>query len=202
MAAALAVAPAGVDPHVAANAPTQTLQLLQKRSDEGLKSCIIRGDEHANTPYALHLLRLRHKRPSCQPTGNHFEEIAPPHSRPRGQKQRDRNNSQVHSGRGSRDARRNVRHKATFHGSGSRVRRNARCLARGTNARATSSFSVIAQRTQKRAVQAIQRYLHQPKAILSAQNPFSAPDRATLNQIRARTEQIEKARRYWACPFR
>ena len=28
------------------------------------------------------------------------------------------------------------------------------------------------------AVQAIRRYLHQPKAILSAENPFSAPDRA------------------------
>ena len=52
------------------------------------------------------------------------------------------------------------------------------------------------------AVQAIWCYLHQPKAILSAENPFSAPDRATLNQIRARTEQIEAARRrYWACPF-
>jgi hypothetical protein len=53
-----------------------------------------------------------------------------------------------------------------------------------------------------KAVEAIRRYLHQPKAILSAENPFSAPDRATLNQIRARTEQIETAHRYWACPFR
>ena len=51
------------------------------------------------------------------------------------------------------------------------------------------------------AVQAIQRYLHQPKPILSVENPFSAPDRATLNLIRARTEQIDAARRYWACPF-
>jgi hypothetical protein len=51
------------------------------------------------------------------------------------------------------------------------------------------------------AVQVIRRYLHQPKAILSAENPFSAPDRATLNLIRARTEQIDAARRYWACPF-
>ena len=29
-----------------------------------------------------------------------------------------------------------------------------------------------------RAAQTIRRYLHQPKAILSAENPFSAPDRA------------------------
>ena len=52
-----------------------------------------------------------------------------------------------------------------------------------------------------RAAQTIRRYLHQPKAILSAENPFSAPDRATLNQIRAPTEPIETAGRYWACPF-
>ena len=51
------------------------------------------------------------------------------------------------------------------------------------------------------AVQAIRRYLHQAKASLSAENPFSAPDRATQNLIRARTEQVEAARRYWACPF-
>ena len=51
------------------------------------------------------------------------------------------------------------------------------------------------------AVMRIQSLLHQPKAVLSAENPFSAPDRATLNLIRARTEQIEAARRYWACPF-
>ena len=50
------------------------------------------------------------------------------------------------------------------------------------------------------AVQVIRRYLHQAKASLSAENPFSAPDRAT-RKIRARTEQIEAARRYWACPF-
>jgi hypothetical protein len=51
------------------------------------------------------------------------------------------------------------------------------------------------------AVQAIRRYLHQPKPILSAENPFSAPDRATLNLVRVRTEQIEAARRYSACPL-
>ena len=50
-------------------------------------------------------------------------------------------------------------------------------------------------------VMRIRNLLHQPKAILSAGNPFSAPDRATLNLIRARTEQVEAARRYWACPF-
>ena len=51
------------------------------------------------------------------------------------------------------------------------------------------------------AVQAIRRYLHQPKAILSAESLFSGLDRATSNLIRARTEQVEAARRYWACPF-
>jgi hypothetical protein len=51
------------------------------------------------------------------------------------------------------------------------------------------------------AVLAIRSLWRQPKPILSVGNPFSAPDRATVNLMRARAEQIEAARRYWACPF-
>jgi ABC-type nitrate/sulfonate/bicarbonate transport system ATPase subunit len=51
------------------------------------------------------------------------------------------------------------------------------------------------------AVQAIRSLLRQPKPILMAENPFSAPDRATLSLLRERAEQIDAARRYWACPF-
>ena len=51
------------------------------------------------------------------------------------------------------------------------------------------------------AVMRIGSLLHQPKAILSAESLFSGLDRATSNLIRARTEQVEAARRYWACPF-
>jgi hypothetical protein len=48
----------------------------------------------------------------------------------------------------------------------------------------------------------IQSFLRQPKPILRTQdNPFLVPDRATVNLMRARAEQVEAARRYWACPF-
>jgi len=53
-----------------------------------------------------------------------------------------------------------------------------------------------------KAVQKVRNLLHQPKPIVSAgDNPFTAPDRATLSVMRERAEKIEEARRYWACPF-
>jgi hypothetical protein len=53
-----------------------------------------------------------------------------------------------------------------------------------------------------KAVQKIRSLLHQPKPIVSAgDNPFKAPDRATMSVMRERAEKIEGARRYWACPF-
>ena len=53
-----------------------------------------------------------------------------------------------------------------------------------------------------KAVQKVRSLLHQPKPIVSAgDNPFTAPDRATLSVTRERAEKIEGARRYWACPF-
>jgi hypothetical protein len=64
--------PAGVDPHVATNAPTRGLQLLQKRADEGLKSLVVcgRGEHYANPPHALALLRARRERPCGRSTSN------------------------------------------------------------------------------------------------------------------------------------
>ncbi len=51
-------------------------------------------------------------------------------------------------------------------------------------------------------VLAIRGLLHQLKPVLTTQdNPFVIPDRAVLNLMRARAEQVEIARRYWACPF-
>ena len=45
------------------------------------------------------------------------------------------------------------------------------------------------------AVHTIRSLLHLPKPIVSAgDNPFTAPDRATLSVMR------EGARRYWVCP--
>ena len=52
------------------------------------------------------------------------------------------------------------------------------------------------------AVQKIRSWLHQPKPIvLAGDNPFDAPDRATLSVMRERAEKIEGARRYWTGPF-
>ena len=72
--------PVGVNPHVAANAPTQTLQFLQKRSDEGLKSCIIRGcgQEYADALHLLALLCAGGERP--RGSRKKSDELAPPHS--------------------------------------------------------------------------------------------------------------------------
>ena len=48
-----------------------------------------------------------------------------------------------------------------------------------------------------KAVQKIRSLWHQP----AGDNPFKAPDRATLSVMRERAEKIEEARRYWICPF-
>jgi hypothetical protein len=51
------------------------------------------------------------------------------------------------------------------------------------------------------AIRTIRNAFHPPKQVLAAENPFLALDRATLCIIRQRAEQIDVARRYWACPF-
>ena len=48
-----------------------------------------------------------------------------------------------------------------------------------------------------KAVQKIRSLWHQP----AGDNPFKAPDRATLSVMRERAKKIEEARRYWICPF-
>ena len=53
------------------------------------------------------------------------------------------------------------------------------------------------------AVRTIRSLLHLPRSIVSAgDNPFKAPDSATLSVMRERAKKIEEARRYWICPFR
>jgi hypothetical protein len=58
--------PAGVDPHVAADDPAQLRQRLQERSDPGLKFRVVRGcgQDDADAPHPLALLRARRQRPS------------------------------------------------------------------------------------------------------------------------------------------
>ncbi len=50
------------------------------------------------------------------------------------------------------------------------------------------------------AILAITNFWQQPSIVQSTANP-AAPDRATRQMIQARKEQIDAARRYWACPF-
>src|SRR5262249_6858851 len=57
--------PTGVDSHIAAYAPARLLQSLQECAEAGLKFSIVRhcGQQHADAPHALALLRARSERP-------------------------------------------------------------------------------------------------------------------------------------------
>jgi hypothetical protein len=61
----IASAPAIIDPQVAADDPSQLPQLLQERPDAELCFRVVRGEgqEHADAPHALGLLRPRRERP-------------------------------------------------------------------------------------------------------------------------------------------
>src|SRR6516162_2731306 len=61
----VAFGPAHVDANVASNDPPGLRQRLLERPEPSLKVCIICGgrEKHADTPYALSLLRLRRERP-------------------------------------------------------------------------------------------------------------------------------------------
>ena len=74
--------PAGVDPHVAADGPAQLLQPLQERPDAGLKFRIVRGrgQEYADAPHPLGLLRARRERPRRRRAAEQRDELAPLHS--------------------------------------------------------------------------------------------------------------------------
>ena len=66
----IARCPAIVDPHVAPVGPAQLLQSLLESRDAALAFRIVRGyvHQHANTPYALALLRARDEGPSHHAT--------------------------------------------------------------------------------------------------------------------------------------
>src|SRR5215471_19464767 len=59
------IGPAGIDPQVAALAPSQLAERLCERGEPGLPLGIVRGDirEHANAPHSLDLLRACTERP-------------------------------------------------------------------------------------------------------------------------------------------
>src|SRR5262245_5713550 len=72
--------PAGVDPHIATDAPAQLLQPLQERPNAGLKFHIVRsgGQDYADEPHPLGLLRARRQRPRRR-RAEQRDEVAPPH---------------------------------------------------------------------------------------------------------------------------
>src|SRR5262245_46112527 len=75
--------PASVDAHVTADCPPQLLESLQERPDASLKFRIVRGcgQEHANTPRSLGLLRARRQRPrGCRTAEQRDELTAGAHS--------------------------------------------------------------------------------------------------------------------------
>jgi hypothetical protein len=79
----IVLAPAGVDPHIAAVGPAQLLQDLLERCDAGVTFWIVRGrvHEHTDPPHLLGLLRARGERPRRRTTEN-TEKRPSPHVRP------------------------------------------------------------------------------------------------------------------------
>src|SRR5262249_13849849 len=75
------IGPAGIDPQVAALAPSQLAERLCERGEPGLPLGIVRGDirEHADAPRAFDLLRARPKRPRRR-AAEQRDELAALHS--------------------------------------------------------------------------------------------------------------------------
>jgi hypothetical protein len=68
-----------VDPHIAADSPTQFLQALQKRRVTALPIRVVRGQvrKYTNPPHAVRLLRARRERPSDGRTADECNGLAP-----------------------------------------------------------------------------------------------------------------------------
>src|SRR5262249_58372053 len=74
--------PAGIDLHISADGPAKRLQPLQEGSEPCLVMRIVRrcGEEHADAPHPLALLRARRERPrGCRATEQR-DEFAALHS--------------------------------------------------------------------------------------------------------------------------
>src|SRR6516162_7726055 len=70
--------PVSVDPHIAADAPPQLLQLLQESADAGLKFWIVGGcgQQYADAPHVLALLRAPRERPRSGSAAEERDEVA------------------------------------------------------------------------------------------------------------------------------
>src|SRR5262245_6983103 len=76
------IGPAGIDPQVAALAPSQLAERLCERGEPGLPLGIVRGDirEHGDAPRAFALLPARRERPRGCRAAEERDELAPLHS--------------------------------------------------------------------------------------------------------------------------
>src|ERR1700747_2664207 len=76
------IGPAGIDPQVAALAPSQLAERLCERGVPGLPLGIVRGDirEHADASHAFRLLPARRERPDGHRAAEQRYERAPFHS--------------------------------------------------------------------------------------------------------------------------
>src|SRR5262249_15002609 len=74
------VAPAAVDPHIAANTPAHFLQALVERRKSIVAFWIIHGavHKHADPPHPLGLLRACRERPRSRRAAKQRDELAPP----------------------------------------------------------------------------------------------------------------------------
>src|SRR5262249_32838992 len=74
--------PARIDPHVAANGPTQSRQLLQERPDPRLISRIVRSriQEYGDASHPLALLRAYRERPCRRHAAEQRDEVPALHS--------------------------------------------------------------------------------------------------------------------------
>ena len=86
VAVGIALAPAKVNPQIAAVNPAQLLQDLPERRDACLTFSIVRGSvyEHTDPPHLLGLLRAYSERP-CRRNANRTEKRPSPHIRPQAQ---------------------------------------------------------------------------------------------------------------------
>src|SRR5262245_34623057 len=73
--------PVLVDPHIAADGPTQVRERLLERGLARRSLRIVLGEntKHADEPHALALLRARRKRPSGYSVAEKCDEVPPPH---------------------------------------------------------------------------------------------------------------------------
>src|SRR5262249_79639 len=74
--------PAGIDLHISADGPAKRLQPLQEGSEPCLVMRIVRrcGEEHADAPHPLALLRARSDGPRDRRAAEQRDELPPSHS--------------------------------------------------------------------------------------------------------------------------